>query len=214
MLTPEFAKEDLFPLTLALARKLHSRPDEDPKKILYSMDRIRSLVGDNKFEMWVSKFPTNLQGTYHNAYDPERNGFDTPKHDSVKSAKYESPSRESREVDLNSSGHFKDFPNRYQVTSTRETNHARPMVAHRLVSHDDGPYEFGIIPSHVMQQLVDQEDWRIRAQGIEQLKNIMASLRDATPLLPQLLPFISFLCNLQSTSSHRGGTCTWTTSAG
>ncbi|CAH1262478.1 TOG array regulator of axonemal microtubules protein 1-like isoform X2 [Branchiostoma lanceolatum] len=196
MLTPEFAKEDLFPLTLALARKLHGRPDEDPKKILYSMDRIRSLVGDNKFEMWVSKFPTSLQGAYHSAYDPERNGFDTPKHDSVKSAKYESPSREGREVDLNASGHFKDFPDRHQVTSTRDTNHVRPMVAHRLGSHDDGPFEFGIIPSHVMQQLVDQEDWRIRAQGIEQLKNIMASLRDATPLLPQLLPFISFLCNL------------------
>ncbi|XP_078671438.1 TOG array regulator of axonemal microtubules protein 1-like isoform X3 [Branchiostoma floridae x Branchiostoma belcheri] len=196
MLTPEFAKEDLFPLTLALARKLQGRPDEDPKKILYSMDRIRSLVGDNKFEMWVSKFPSNLQQAYYNAYDTERNGYDTPKHDSVKSAKFDSPSREGREVDLNSSGHFnKDFPERYQ-TSARETNHVRPMVAHRLVSHDDGPYEFGIIPSHVMQQLVDQDDWRIRAQGIEQLKNIMASLRDATPLLPQLLPFISFLCNL------------------
>jgi hypothetical protein len=32
-------------------------------------------------------------------------------------------------------------------------------------------YEFGIIPSHVMNQINDQENFKLRAQGVEELKH-------------------------------------------
>ncbi|XP_052097639.1 TOG array regulator of axonemal microtubules protein 1-like isoform X14 [Mytilus californianus] len=60
-------------------------------------------------------------------------------------------------------------------------------------------YEFGIVPSHVMNQINDQENFKLRAQGVEEMKRIVGDLQHqeiAGNLLPHMMPFISFLNNL------------------
>ena len=46
-----------------------------------------------------------------------------------------------------------------------------------LVQCNVDSFEFGIIPSQVMKQIGDQENFKLRAQGVEELKSIIRELQ-------------------------------------
>ena len=64
-------------------------------------------------------------------------------------------------------------------------------------------YDFGVVPGQVMMKLNDQSNFRTRAQGVEELKDIIKNLRDVSDLHPHLINFISFLNNLLDDSNFK-----------
>ena len=53
--------------------------------------------------------------------------------------------------------------------------------------------EYGAIDDSIVEKLRDDEDLRVRLQGAEELNYAVKSLKDLSPLLPQLRLFLQFL---------------------
>lgn len=163
LLTPEFANVDLSNVTHSLAQKFSS--DEDELRTAdISLDRIRSLVGDSKFERYVKEMPPNVRSAY-----------------AKKSSRPVS-------VDLD---HLTDV----------DVNSNRTKKEDSLSRKSSGlggveKLEFGVVPRKVMTQLLTQESWNVRAKGVAELKVILQHLEDTSVILPHMLSFIGFLCNL------------------
>ena len=160
LLTPEFANVDLSNVTQSLAQKFSS--DDEVRTADISLDRIRSLVGETKFERYVKELPPKVRSAY------------------VK--------KSSRPVSVDL-----DHVNSVDLNSNRTKPDA---VLSRKSSGVDTKLEFGVVPSKVMDQLLNQDSWNVRAKGVGDLKVILENLDDTGPILPHMLAFIGFLCNL------------------
>ncbi|XP_070582266.1 TOG array regulator of axonemal microtubules protein 1-like [Ptychodera flava] len=168
LLTAEFAKQDLFTITQALAKRLHGNTENEENKIaIISLERIRSLVGNEVFDGYVQRLSKPTKQVYLQLTEREENGYDG-----------------HVDVNLNSSKGVLGSGTPWKHGHSRDIDNVGKNL------------EFGIIPKHTMDQLLDQNDLRVRAQGIEELREIVNDLPELTPLLPHILAFISFLCNL------------------
>ncbi|KAL8583774.1 hypothetical protein ACOMHN_000395 [Nucella lapillus] len=66
--------------------------------------------------------------------------------------------------------------------------------------------EFGIIPTHIMTRINDQKDFKTRAQAVEDLKGVILGLTSHDinqKLIPNMLPFMSFLNTLLDDSNFK-----------
>ncbi|XP_021373812.1 TOG array regulator of axonemal microtubules protein 1-like isoform X3 [Mizuhopecten yessoensis] len=189
LFTPDFKRENFYEITQSLAKKLldnASVGDNLRDCALMTMDKIKNLVGEREFGIYIQKLSTPLKRYYCQLTgmelesDPILSQAPTPRNS--KQNAFSKPSKPDNGNQLNTG--------RQQNVET---------------------YEFGIIPSHVMKSINDQENFKLRAQGVEELKSIVRELSssDVTGNLhPHMMPFISFLNNLMDDSNFKITTVT------
>ena len=56
-----------------------------------------------------------------------------------------------------------------------------------------GWFEYGAIDDSIIEKLRDDEDVRVRLAGADELNRAVKSMKDLTPLLPQMRLFLTFL---------------------
>ena len=183
LFTPEFKDENFFEITNSLAKKLIDSNVMDNLRdcALMTMDKIKYLVGDREFFMYVQKLASPLRKYYCQLTGLEISEADM------------SPAPTPR-----ASKHFSK--------SSRSENSA-PNTSRSQY----GEYEFGVIPSQVMKQVNDQENFKLRAQGVEELKSIIRDLHSNElhgNLLPHMMAFIAFLNTLMDDSNFKITTVT------
>ena len=177
LFTKEFSRENFFGITQSLAKRLLDNNTEDnlQQHVLLSLEKIHNLVGDDVFRSDIQGLPLGLRTYYYTLMEKDDRVIDTyeksiPVHCDTNST----PAVEKQQ--------------HYQRTPPKSQNvYISPSTEH---------YEFGVVPSHVMEKLNDQSNFRMRAEGVEELKVIIRDLTDASALHPFLLNFISFLNNL------------------
>ncbi|XP_069117055.1 TOG array regulator of axonemal microtubules protein 1-like isoform X2 [Argopecten irradians] len=189
LFTPDFKRENFFEITQSLAKKLldnSSVGDNLRDCALMTMDKIKNLVGEKEFANYIHKLSAPLKRYYCQLtgmdLEPDQIVSQAPTPRNSKQHAFSKPSKQD---------------NGNQVNTGRQ-----PVVE---------TYEFGIIPSHVMKLINDQENFKLRAQGVEELKSIVRELQssDVTGNLhPHMMPFISFLNNLMDDSNFKITTVT------
>ncbi|XP_071481973.1 TOG array regulator of axonemal microtubules protein 1-like, partial [Diadema antillarum] len=140
-----------------------------------SLDRICSLVGEATFESYIDNLPPTVRSNYC-----KRTGRPDP-----------GTSQPGSALDWNS--------NR---TSDIKSKSA-PVKNDQ--QHRHSTLHFGIIPQDVLDQLSNQEHWTERASGVQELNAIISDLKDTAPLIPHMINFVSFLCNLLDDSNFKVG---------
>ena len=198
IITPEFSQEDFSGVTNTLARTLVDQhgagADELAPTSLTVLERIRELVGENSFNIYLQKMPPEVRSQYsklRHATHPDTADSDN-----------QGPSRSKRQSNMLPPG-------------TNEVGTSWVQVGNQPIIHvprarqskvADG-VEFGIVPGHIMNRL-GEGDFRLRAQAVEELKCIISDLETPDLLTPHLLHFISFLNNLLDDSNFKISTVT------
>ncbi|XP_071787660.1 TOG array regulator of axonemal microtubules protein 1-like isoform X2 [Asterias amurensis] len=172
LLTREFATADLSTVTHALAKRFCNNDNDETLTDTagISLERIRTLVGKQQFNVYIQQLPSRDR----NAYNKRVTSADR------RGSEISQPSRED-----SNSGYSRD----QKIGST-------PNSRWQGDNENGERLEFGVIPKHVMDQLLDQTQWKTRANGVQELKSIILSVEDPTRIVPHMLAFISFLCNL------------------
>lgn len=197
LFTPDFARENFFEITHSLAKKLvDTSADESLRDCsLTTLEKIRTLVGEREFNTYLHKMSAPLRKYYYTlmGQTPPENG------------------------DMSSRGPVSNG------TSAQPTPRQAPFSKAKVngsvaVSQQQAPsyqaqyvesYEFGIIPSHIMSQINDQENFKLRAKGVEELRNIVYNMHEVNDnLMPHMISFISFLNNLLDDSNFKITTVT------
>ncbi|XP_064599948.1 TOG array regulator of axonemal microtubules protein 1-like isoform X2 [Liolophura sinensis] len=183
LFTPEFANENFYDVTLSLAKKLLDNSSEDNMRetALFTMEKIRNFVGESDFNSYIQKLSPPLRQYYLQLSDRvEENGYNVRSKPSITDSTI-LPSRSH--APFTARGHF--------------TNNNREDL-----------YEFGIVPSQVMCQIYDQENFKARALAVEELKNILNDLYRLDLLKPHMLSFISFVSSLLDDANFKITTVT------
>ncbi|KAK3093087.1 hypothetical protein FSP39_010926 [Pinctada imbricata] len=191
LFTPEFQRENFFEITQSLAKKLndHSVEDNIRECALTTLDKIKNLVGDREFTGYVMKLSTPLRRYYC-----ELTGLDMGP-----------PMSDGYSSGPNTPRNMKPFSK-----ASKQDNFGPPNTSRSSANYVDS-FEFGIIPSQVMKQIGDQDNFKLRAQGVEELKSIIRELQTSdisNSLMPNMLAFISFLNNLLDDSNFKITTVT------
>ena len=176
LFTPEFSHENFCGITQSLAKRLLDSNTEDnlQQHVLLSLQKIRNLVGDDVFHSDIQGLPVSLRKYYYKLMEKDDQEIDADEN--------------SIPVHCDSnSTHAVQKQQHYQAPPTSQNVYVSPTSEH---------YEFGVVPSHVMNKLSNQSNFRSRGEGVEELKVIIRDLSDASALHPYLLNFISFLNNL------------------
>ena len=190
LFTPEFQRENFYEITQSLAKKLNDNSVEDNIRdcALTTLDKIKNLVGEREFTGYIMRLSTPLRRYYCQLTGLE---LDSPVSDGYMSGG--------------------NTPRNNKPFSKASKQDLGPPNTSRSMANYGDVYEFGIIPSHVMKQIGDQENFKLRAQGVEELKSIMRELQTGDVmgnLMPHMLPFISFLNNLLDDSNFKITTVT------
>ena len=198
IITPEFSQEDFSGVTNTLARTLVDHHgagvDELAPTSLTVLERIRELVGENSFNIYLQKMPPDVRSQYSklrhathpDTADPDNQG----------------PRRSKRQSNMHPLG-----TNEVGTSWVQVGNHPIIHVPRSRQSKAADGMEFGIVPSHIMNRL-GEGDFRLRAQAVEELKCIVSDLETPDLLTPHLLHFISFLNNLLDDSNFKISTVT------
>lgn len=192
LFTPEFARENFFEVTQSLAKKLLDQNVEDNLRdcSLMTLEKIRMLVGDREFNNYLHKLSAPLRRYYYQLTGQQQ--LDTA-------------DITTRPSINNASSQSKNLFSKSHINGLSDSNPSNNMAQYVE------SYEFGIIPSHVMEQISDQENFKLRAKGVEELKNLMLELNENTVqrnLMPHMMSFISFLNNLLDDSNFKITTVT------
>ena len=200
IITPEFSQEDFSGVTTTLAKTLVDNhgagADELAPTSLTVLERIRELVGENSFNIYLQKMPPDVRSqysrlrnaTYPDATDPENSNY--------------GPRRSKRQNNTHGPG-----PNEVGTSWVQVGNQPIIHVPRTRQSKSMDGMEFGAVPSHIMNRL-GEGDFRLRAQAVEELKCIICDLETPDLLTPHLLHFISFLNNLLDDSNFKISTVT------
>jgi len=193
LFTPDFANENFFEITHSLAKKLVDASSEDSLRdcSLTTLEKIKTLVGERVFSTYLHKMSAPLRKYYYTLTGqiPPENG------------------------DMSSRGSMSNG------TTPRQTPFSKARVNGSVAVSQQQPtsyqaqyvesFEFGIIPSQVMSQINDQENFKLRAKGVEELRNIVYSMHEVDGnLMPHMISFISFLNNLLDDSNFKITTVT------
>lgn len=192
LFTPEFSRENFFEITQSLVKKLIDTSDVENFRdcSLTTLEKIRTLVGEKEFNNYLHKLSPPLRKYYYTLTGqmPPENG-DASYRSSVGSqpTPRQAPFSKAR-------------ANGSSVSQSQGQSYQAQYV---------DSYEFGIIPSHVMSQINDQENFKLRAKGVEELRNIVYNMHEVDEnLMPHMLSFISFLNNLLDDSNFKITTVT------
>ena len=180
LIMPNLAHEDLFTLTKALVGRLEnsSRPETSPAVI--SLERIKNVVGSPIFDIYLNRLSPDQQNLCILA-------LQNRSADPVKDLELLGGRKAKSAGHLNSNGIIADAdrPERGTVLDRGHTI-AISNTTDDFLDANYGPLEFGFVPMPVMSKLRDQSNWRIRAQGIEELKTLMGQLTDTEAIHPNL----------------------------
>ena len=179
LFTPDFRDRNFYDVAQSLAKQLlESSSTEDGESLqqhaLLSLSKIENLVGREKFKMYTDKLSPPLRNYY---FKLVKNDVGTEFASGGDGSRYSygtngvnSPSR------------------------TSSMHNASDLYADAI----SDSYEFGVVPSHLMDKLNDQTNFRTRAQAVEELKLAIKELDYGSVhhLEPHILNFISFLNNL------------------
>ena len=202
LFTPEFARENFFEITQSLAKKLLDTTIEDNLRdcSLMTLEKIKALVGDREFNNYLHKLSPPLRRYYFQLTgQSDGDHVDSPVKGNVGngSSTYSTPRQAP-------------FSKATRVNGSMNSVQQQPQQHMHQAQYVDS-YEFGIIPSHVMSQINDQENFKLRAKGVEELRNIMYDLSEndvQNNLMPHMISFISFLNNLLDDSNFKITTVT------
>ncbi|KAJ7379838.1 hypothetical protein OS493_012587 [Desmophyllum pertusum] len=166
LIMPNLAHEDLFTLTKALVGRLEnsSRPETSPAVI--SLERIKNVVGSSIFDTYLHRLSPDQQNMCVLA-------LQNRSADPVKELELLGGRKAKSAGHLNSNGIIAD-DERPERGNRLDRGHT--IAISNPTDDFFGPLEFGFVPAPVMSKLRDQSNWRIRAQGIEELKTLMGQL--------------------------------------
>ena len=179
LITPNLAQEDLFTVTQALVGRLETSSKPESSPAIISLDRIRNNVGSVMFESYLRRLTQAQQKVYSTAVqnrtpDSGRDfeGFMARK---AKSAGHLNNGvlELERRFETSDSGNSFDRANTIAVNNSRDGS-----------ENSEGNLEFGFVPRSVTEKLRDQTNWRVRAQGIEELKTLMGQITNVSSILP------------------------------
>ncbi|XP_071081417.1 TOG array regulator of axonemal microtubules protein 1-like isoform X4 [Haliotis cracherodii] len=204
ILTKEFAHENFFHVIQSLAKKLLDSSVEDnlQDSSLFTLGKIEALVGEREFSNYLQKLSSPLRNYYLKLSGKQANGFSetptptprqgpNPVHSNRRSVQAYPEPELNYEIPYRGNMPFGNLNG-----SIQQERHAQYMDS----------LHFGIIPSHVMNHINDQENFRTRAQAVEELKSIVNGLEDyelAEVLMPEMAPFINFLSQLLDDSNFK-----------
>ncbi|XP_046559851.1 TOG array regulator of axonemal microtubules protein 1-like isoform X2 [Haliotis rubra] len=196
-------KTSLMLSSLWLKKLLDSSVEDNLQdSSLFTLGKIEALVGEREFSNYLQKLSSPLRNYYLKLSGKQANGFSetptqtprqgpTPVH-SVRRSVHVYPEPElNYEIPYQGNMPFSNING-----SVQHERHAQYMDS----------LHFGIIPSHVMNHINDQENFRTRAQAVEELKSIVKGLEDyelAEVLMPEMAPFINFLSQLLDDSNFK-----------
>lgn len=190
LITPNLAHEDLFVLTKALVTILESASRPEPTVL--SLDRIRNVVGEEKFDDYLRRLPGSQQKLCSHAiqnwghfYREDMEKINLRKAKSASHLNTNGVVVEDEDNYTNGEKHNLDRGHTIAVT--------KGYTAKESFNLRNEGLEFGFVPQSVVVKLKDQSNWRVRAQGIEELKNAMGYLDDPSPVLPHLAALFGLL---------------------
>lgn len=175
LLTKEFINANVYGIVQSLAKKLLDTSTEDNLKdvSLTTLQSIENLLGAEQFDVYVQKLSPSLRKYYLQLTGKLDNGF----------------SNESQDQ----SGMYTARQSRMQGGVDRHDMYVDSL-------------EFGFIPTHIMTRINDQKDFKTRAQAVEDLKGVILELpiNDINfKLVPNMMPFMSFLSTLLDDSNFK-----------
>lgn len=196
MFTPEFNGEDFYDITQSLAKKLldNSGDDSIQQHALLSLDKIRKLVGDSTFNSYLQKLSPPLRKYYSKLSGREIDiSYSTSSNNQKSDIASFSPGE---------SVAFTQSVDNYTGNDSSSTRIHIPTSGNK--------YEYGVIPSHIMEKLNDQSNFRSRAEAVEELKLLLKEMSEASvgKMSPHVLPFINFLNSLLEDSNFKITTVT------
>lgn len=213
LFTREFSSENFFEIAQALAKRMldNQTGDENMQQYaLLTLEKIKKLVGEYTFNSYIQRLSPPLRNYYYKQTDnsnqepeeveeripgsPKKNAFSFSGANTYSTG----PPSPSRRTNPSPS----DYP-----YSTKANDQVKQSTA---LLHYQPPesYKFGIVPSQIMDRLNDQNDFRSRAQAVEELKLIVMDLRDVSELMPHILQFIGFLNSLLEDTNFKITTVT------
>ena len=194
LFTPEFSSEDFYEITQSLAKKLLDvSGDSIQQHALLAMDKIQNLVGDTVFNGYLQKLSPPIRKHYF-----KLNGTEQPFSVSGGSSQR---------------SNIPDFRPGDSVAFTAFDNYMGTSNGHETQIHIPSSretFEFGVIPSHIMDKMRDQGNFRVRAQAVEELKLTLREMDEHTAhaMYPHVHSFIAFLKTLLDDSNFKITTVT------
>ena len=196
MFTPEFSEEDFFDIAQSLAKKLLDTSDESIQQhALLSLEKIRNLVGDKKFHMYTQRLSPPLR-KYYNKLTGRTDG--------------DIPYSTSSNSTANDVATFKPGDSAVFTPSVDNyTGNGASPQSTRIHVPSGGKFEFGVIPSHILERL-KENNFRDRAQAVEELKCVLKDMNDTNvqKMSPHVLSFINYLTSLLDDSNFKITTVT------
>ena len=239
IITPAFAEEDIYELISALVRRLElsSVKLEHNAPSMVCLERIKAVLGENVFNVYVSRLPERLQKEYNNGLQH----FVIAEQDT--SAIERKTSLQTMIARTVSNGSFKPIATSFngkgtnegipvkntaltKSTSSLDKGGPKPVSSAERVglvrarstervnkgkSYSDrsklvGPVEnndrsqyssrktlyYGFVPAETMAELEDN-NWKTRANGMEDLKLLIEGMRDNSTLQSNLGDFLDML---------------------
>lgn len=191
LFTPNFAKENFFDIIQSLVKKLLDTSVEDNQRdqSLTTLNKIRHLVGERDFNNYLHKLSVPLRKYYCQLTGTELSSAADvyPSVTPINHVPFSTARSDANAISTS--------------TSVPNTNRAQYVES----------YEFGFIPVHVMADINDQDNFKNRAKGVEELRSRLQDMSSADvtyTLLPHMMPFISFLNNLLDDSNFKITTVT------
>ncbi len=185
LMSPEFANEDLFEISQTLLSKIPGY--EDPRAIWRCVDRLKLVVGEDRFESYVSHMHRDIQTIY------KQKLYATPS-----STSQTTPTESTPVQTPHSTLTARELAAKLTAASRHDEMNNGILSLDGSSRHNGTPgkswLEFGIVKPDVMIKLTNRDDWQLRLHGIEDLKTDVTQLHDVSNLKPDLVDFISFLC--------------------
>ena len=193
LITPNFADEDLFPLTEALVRWIagnhttHTVTGTNTTSLaMISLERIQKVVGKRNFEKYVQKLQPNLQTVLNIAMT------------SVNSENDKSKSRKSKSAGVPTEDSFAEGK-----VDKAKLNRGLTIAAignKQIASHNSFTLEY--LPPGITGKLKDA-DWRLKEVGIDELHTWLDDDKNLRLLLPHLDNFLGILKELLNDSNFK-----------
>lgn len=186
LITPNFANEDLFPLTEALARRIagsavdSSLTSDTSSLALISLERIRKVVGKVNFERYVQQLQPRFQNVLNESMK------------SLAIALSKEKSRKSRSAGIS----LED------TSRVGKTNLDRGFTIANMNDEQTAKFDGSYLPSRISIRLTDS-DWRAKEQGIDDLRSWLNDKHNIHCLLPHLEHFMCVLKELLNDSNFK-----------
>ncbi|XP_051874923.1 TOG array regulator of axonemal microtubules protein 1 isoform X2 [Pristis pectinata] len=186
LLTKEFKSDNLFDVTLCLAKKLNGDSVDDSFSAFATMGHIKHHIGEEEFNSYLKRLPLTLRKDYNKLME----------------IKYESQSKLNGDAvpELELSRNFRTNSG----FRGRSISHIKDVSQFsRQVSKDCSNLEFQIIPQELYVRLLDREDYKSRTHAVEELKNVVDSFNFMALSSTAILSFIGFLSTLLDDSNFK-----------